>query len=240
MLEYDSFHEPFTFGYILCQVRPLKTMNFILEEFIRMKKALSLFLSVLLIGLTGCGYGAISSSKAENSSSTGSSSASALTGAESELESGAPWDMTEPFIGRKALDSETEQFILGTWKVEKLLGFGDSYNDASEYPNGQKIIGDEITIQKDFFSSKGLKNYEPYQFELKNPSYQIEEIHYNKDSFYRVDKIDMPSMNDNDHVVNVSVSASPDELGIPMLFLVINNKRLILQLEATVFELKRV
>lgn len=205
-----------------------------------MKKAYSLFLSVLFISLVGCSNGAMAGSAAGNSSTVESSSISALNEPESELQSDALWDMREPFIGRKEIDSETEQFILGTWKVEKLLGFGDSYNDASEYPNGQKIIGDEITIQKDFFSSKGLKNYEVYQFELKNPAYQIQEIHYNKDSFYRVDKIDMPSMNSSDHVVILGVSASPDELGIPMSFLVINNKRLILQLEATVFELKRV
>lgn len=205
-----------------------------------MKNVLSLFLSVLLIGLVGCSNGVVSTSKAENASSTASSSSSDTKEAESELVSDAPWDMTEPFVGRKEIDSETEQFLLGTWKVEKLLGFGNSYNDASEYPNGQKIIGDEIVIQKDLFSSKGLKNYEAYQFELKKPAYQIEEIHYSKDSFYRVDKIDMPSMNNSDHVVVLGVSASSDELGIPMRFLVINNKRLILQLEATVFELKRV
>lgn len=205
-----------------------------------MKKAFPLFLSILFIGLVGCSNGSMAGSGAANNSIVESSSVSARNEPESELESGAPWDMTEPFIGRKEIDSETEQFILGTWKVEKLLGFANSYNDASEYPNGQKIIGDEIIIQKDFFSSKGLKNYKDYQFELKKPAYQIEEIHYNKDSFYRVDKIDMPSMNNSDHVVVLGVSASPDELGIPMAFLVINQKRLILQLEATVFELKRV
>lgn len=66
------------------------------------------------------------------------------------------------------LDNETEKSFYGTWKVEKLLGFANSYNDASEYPTGQKIIGDELIIQKDFFSSKGLKNYHDYQHELKN------------------------------------------------------------------------
>lgn len=55
------------------------------------------------------------------------------------------------------LDSETEKNFYGTWKVEKLLGFANSYNDASEYPTGQKFIGDEIIIKKDFFSSKDLK-----------------------------------------------------------------------------------
>lgn len=49
------------------------------------------------------------------------------------------------------MDSETEKYFYGTWKVEKLLGFANSYNDASEYPTGQKFIGDEIIIKKTFF-----------------------------------------------------------------------------------------
>ncbi|WP_228745226.1 hypothetical protein [Paenibacillus sp. S150] len=52
------------------------------------------------------------------------------------------------------LDSEAEKYFYGTWRVEKLLGFANSYNDASEYPTGQKFIGDEIIIKKDSFSSK--------------------------------------------------------------------------------------
>ncbi|HHW38188.1 MAG TPA: hypothetical protein GXX18_13285 [Bacillales bacterium] len=44
------------------------------------------------------------------------------------------------------MDSETEKSFYGTWKVEKLLGFANPYNDASEYPTGQKFIGDEIII----------------------------------------------------------------------------------------------
>ncbi|MFS0857602.1 hypothetical protein [Paenibacillus taichungensis] len=72
-------------------------------------------------------------------------------------------------VDRISLDSETEKYFYGTWKVEKLLGFANSYNDASEYPTGQKFIGDKIIIEKDFFSSKGLKKYKKYQYELKNP-----------------------------------------------------------------------
>lgn len=47
-------------------------------------------------------------------------------------------NISEPFVRRINLDSETEKSFYGTWKVEKLLGFGNSYNDASEYPTGQK------------------------------------------------------------------------------------------------------
>ncbi|MEK4472286.1 hypothetical protein NSQ91_03550 [Paenibacillus sp. FSL R7-0048] len=82
-----------------------------------------------------------------------------------------PSNTSEPFVGSKDLDSETEKFFYGTWKVENLLGFANSYNDASEY---------------------------------------------------------------------LSVSDSSTGLAIPVSFLDVNNDRLILILEATQFELKRV
>lgn len=151
-----------------------------------------------------------------------------------------PTNTSEPFIGRMNLDSETEKFFYGTWKVEKLLGFANSYNDASEYPTGQKIIGDEIIIKKDFFSSKGLENYNVYQYELKNPLYDITAICYNSDSFYRLFKIKLPDLNINDEVKQLEVSDSSTKLGIPGSFLIVNNDRLILMLEATCFELKKV
>ncbi|MEJ9221280.1 hypothetical protein ACXFAU_14270 [Paenibacillus glucanolyticus] len=57
-------------------------------------------------------------------------------------------------VERINLDTKTEKYFYGTWKVEKLLGFANSYNNASEYPTGQKFIGDEIIIKKDFFFIK--------------------------------------------------------------------------------------
>lgn len=139
-----------------------------------------------------------------------------------------------------SLDSETEKYVHGTWKVEKHLGFADSYNDASEYPAGQKFIGDEIIIQKDFFSSKGLKNYSVYQYELTNPSYEITIACYNSDSFYRLYKINIPDLNLNDEVKVIHVSDPSTKLSIPLSFFVVNNDRLILLSEATIFELKKI
>ena len=151
-----------------------------------------------------------------------------------------PTNSTEPFVGRMALDSETEKFFYGTWKVEKLLGFANSYNDASEYPTGQKIIDDEIVINKDSFSSKGLKNYSDYQYKLENPLYEITIICYNEDDFYRNFKMDLPGINMDDEIKEIQVSDSSTGFGIPVSFLVVNNDSLILGLEATCFELKRV
>ncbi len=139
------------------------------------------------------------------------------------------------------LDSETEKYFYGTWKVEKLLGFANSYNDASEYPTGQKFIGDEIIIKKDYFSSKGLKNYKNYQYELKNPLYEITDTCYNSDSFYRSYKIDIPDLHINDVVKAIDISDPSTKRSIPVSvsFFVVNNDRLILLSEATIFELKK-
>lgn len=145
-------------------------------------------------------------------------------------------------VDRINLDSETEEYFYGTWKVEKLLGFANSYNDASEYPTGQKFIGDEIIINNDFFSSKGLKNYSNYQYELKNPLYEITATCYNSDSFYRFYKIDIPDLNINDVVKAIDISNPSTKMGIPvgLSFLVVNNDRLILLSEVTIFELKKI
>ena len=151
-----------------------------------------------------------------------------------------PNNTSEQFIGRINLDSETEKSFYGTWKVEKLLGFANSYNDASEYPTGQKVIGDEIIIKRDCYSTKGLKNYNVFQYELKNPLYNIISICYNRDSFYSLFKINLPSLNINDKVKYINISDSFTKLGIPGSFFVVNNDRLILLLEASCFELKKV
>ncbi|WDQ35099.1 hypothetical protein PTQ21_13045 [Paenibacillus marchantiae] len=145
-------------------------------------------------------------------------------------------------VDRIYLDSETEKYFYGTWKVEKLLGFANSYNDASEYPTGQKFIGDKIIIEKDFFSSKGLKKYMKYQYELKNPLYQITATCYNSDSFYRYYKIDIPDLNINDEIKAIDISDSSTKMSIPvsLSFLAVNNDRLILLSEATIFELKKI
>lgn len=145
-------------------------------------------------------------------------------------------------VDRISLDSETEKYFYGTWKVEKLLGFANSYNDASEYPTGQKFIGDKIIIEKDFFSSKGLKKYKKYQYELKNPLYQITATCYNSDSFYRYYKIDIPDLHINDEIKAIDISDSSTKMSIPvsLSFLAVNNDRLILLSEATIFELKKI
>jgi hypothetical protein len=151
-----------------------------------------------------------------------------------------PNNSSEYCTGSTEWNRETADFFYGTWKVDKLLGFANSYNDASEYPTGQRVIGDELIINEDFFSSKGLQQYDVYQYGLENPQYNIQNVCYNQDAFYRLTKMDMPSLNINDQVKLIGVADSATGFGIPMSFMSINENRLILILEAAQFELKRV
>lgn len=194
-----------------------------------MKKTLLACIMIMLMLTTACGNVSNPNTSNEPKPATEKSSIAKNTSESCTVE-------------RTSLDSETEKYFYGTWKVEKLLGFANSYNDASEYPTGQKFIGDEILIKKDFFSSKGLKNYSNYQYELKNPSYEITATCYNSDSFYRLYKIDIPGLNINDVVKAIDISDPSTKISIPVSvsFFVVNNDRLILLSEATIFQLKKI
>jgi hypothetical protein len=196
-----------------------------------MKKTLLACMMIMLMLASACG-------KVETTSSSNTSSEPEPEAKESTSPASTSEYCSQ---GREKLDSETEKFIYGTWKVKKHLGFANSYNDASEYPTGQKFIGDEIVIKKDFFSSKGLKNYKKYQYELKNPLYQNIATCYNSTSFYRLYKIQIPDLNINDEVKAIDISDPSTKMSIPvgLSFLAVNNDRLILLSEATIFELKK-
>ncbi|MEK4848696.1 hypothetical protein NST04_02225 [Paenibacillus sp. FSL H7-0756] len=193
-----------------------------------MKKELGLLMLLSAILLSGCG----SDKPATVTQGADDSSSKQVT-----TQRNSDYCTTES----TSLDSETENYFYGTWKVEKLLGFANSYNDASEYPTGQKFIGDELIIKKDLFSSKGIKDYSQYQTELRNPLYEITATCNNKDSFYRSFKIDIPDLNENDVVKAIDVSNPSTKMSIPvsLSFFVVNNERLILISEATIFELKK-
>lgn len=202
----------------------------------RKKILLCLIMSILC----GCLFGCSSNSSIDTVKEPDEHVDSSAVDTSEDDSSSIPSNTSAPFVGKADLDSETEKFFYGTWKVEKLLGFANSYNDASEYPTGQKIIDDEIVINKDLFSSKGLKNYSDYQYKLENPLYEITIICYNKDDFYRNFKMDLPGINMDDEIKEIQVSDSSTGFGIPVSFLDVNNDRLILVLEAAEFELARV
>lgn len=72
--------------------------------------------------------------------------------------------------------------------------------------------------------------------------YEITSTCNSSDSFYRLYKIDIPDLNINDVVKAIDVSDPSTKLSIPVSvsFFVVNNDRLILLSEATIFELKKI
>ena len=66
------------------------------------------------------------------------------------------------------------------------------------------------------------------------------EIYYDADSLYRVRKLIIPELADNDKVQVINVALNSKAYHEPMAFICINNERLIFSLEATIFELEKV
>ena len=203
-----------------------------------MKKILFICIAILLMLASACG-------NVEKTSNTSSGSPPQTTNdPTAEMNTSIMPENKSEYCSQEytQVDNETEKYLDGTWKVEKLLGFSKSHNDASEYPTGQKFIGDEIIIKKDLFSSKGLTKYKDYQYELKKPVYEITATCYNSDALYRFYKTDIPDLKDKDVVKVVQVNDPSTNTSIPVsiTFFVINNERLILLSEATIFELKKV
>lgn len=158
----------------------------------------------------------------------------------SELKSNDAPDVSFP---NATLDKDAEQFLFGAWKVDKLLGFNYVYNDASEYPKGQNVIGDNIVITKDLFSSEGIANYKVYQYTIKNPKFYIDTVYPNTELFLIYNKVNRSKgyfgLNPNDVIRSMTITDSENNL-YPFSFFIVNNERLIFRIEATYFELKKI
>ena len=170
---------------------------------------------------------------------------SPITSSKPEIKSPESNSNGTPLVSfpRSPLDKKSEQFLFGTWKIDKLLGFNYIYNDASEYPKGQKVIGDEIVITKDLFSSEGIANYKSYQYSIENPQIHISTVYSNADAFLVYSKVNRKEgnlgLNPNDIIRYIIITNDKNYL-YPFSFYIVNNERLILQLEATYFELKKI
>jgi len=137
------------------------------------------------------------------------------------------------------IDEDTAAFLYGAWVVKALLGFSDHYNDASEYPTGQNIIGDTIIIREDSFSSMGMEGYPAHQYDLANPYYEIEQIFYNNDAFYRTYRTSLDEIPYDTVIKTIKVTA-PNAAMTTVSFFVVNDDRLFFSIEAAYFELQRV
>ena len=146
------------------------------------------------------------------------------------------------FVSNLEVDrhAETADFLYGTWEVKELLCFGLSWNDASEYPTGQDVIGNRLILQKERFSSMGFTKYPVYQAEFADPNYIIANEFDDTDEFFRVYKVDLPGLERGDTVTVIHLEESETHASVPLSLYMVNHERLILCLEASYFELTRV
>jgi hypothetical protein len=136
--------------------------------------------------------------------------------------------------------------LFGTWKIQKLLGFTPIQNEKSNYPTGQNVIGDNILLTEEVFSSMDIKKYPEYQIEIKAPLYLIGYNYQNDPNLFFPNN----SSTDARKLLNISSTDSVNLLEItdtkktnifsPFGLFVINNNRIILLLDSSIYELKKV
>ena len=219
----------------------------------RPKTLTFLMVCILSAQLTGCSntstskikQGENSKNTTVNESSNNKSQKDAAENNSDNIKNSEPNsnDASDVSFPNTPLDKNSEQFLFGTWKISKLLGFSYMYNDASEYPTGQKVIGDNIIITKDLFSSEGIVNYKAYQDIIKNPQIYIDTLYPNADTFMVYNRIDKKNgdfgLNANDVVKTLTIKDDKDN-SYPFTLFIVNNERVILRIEATYFELEKI
>lgn len=203
--------------------------------------------SILCVSLVGCGNTSSSESNVTTSEvplyTENNTQDDSVTTSEVPLYTKETWyiDPNDYVMGEFPLSDTTKKFFFGKWKVKKLLGFGDSWNDASEYPNGQDIIGNELIIMPDIYSTLGLEKYENYQESYNNPYYYVSHVYNNLTNFYRQWKFQIPGLEDyeNDTLEVIEVAPNTNEMWTTVFFC-LNNEKLFYLLEATIFELEKI
>ncbi len=137
------------------------------------------------------------------------------------------WDAS-PDMDRRELSDDTKEFIMGKWKVSELAGFSIHTNDDAEYPTGPDIIGKEITISENLFSTMDFTGYEKFQYEYNKPVYTNDAVFYDELSFFNYNYLELPNIKSNDIIKSISVSSDGTPYSSTVSFLSIYNNRLIM------------
>lgn len=153
-------------------------------DIMKIKKLLILF-TISLFFLNGCNT---SQSMPKVSNTELSKTHTSLPSSSSEKINEVP-DTTIP-NSQKYTDKEIQNIFFGEWAISKLLGFSEFEKDTVIFPDGHDIIGNHIIINKDNFSSEGIKNYPQYQSKILNPTYQVDYFKYNHLIYYINESID--------------------------------------------------
>ncbi len=151
-------------------------------------------------------------------------------------------DESEPFIHTTEIDDWTkENFLYGTWRVDEIAAFTEINSDKAEYPTGPDIIGSEIVFSEDMFSTMGLKGYEAYQGEYKNPVYTQTALYLNGSQFYDDYRFFIPDLRTNVRITDVVVVVDGDSYSVPVSFVSVYDSELYMLWDGgAVFKLSKV
>lgn len=213
-----------------------------------MKKliSLSLVVSIVLLGVMGCG---------ENTD-TSSSEKRILTQEEKNMlygdwrrysrnnEQNTTIEVAEPtdevVLEERELTQKEKDFMYGKWRMQTFLGHSIYY--SKDIISDDNTIGKIITIESDYYSSMELSEYDIYPCEFTDPVYKINRELNNDGEFYMTYKIadDTLKISYNDKIKSVYVK-SPTKDFYADHFLIINDERLIYFLgDGEIFELEKV
>ncbi len=127
------------------------------------------------------------------------------------------------------------ELFLGTWVVDKFLGFGESYNDDTEQPNGYDIVGKTVVLDADNFSTESFTGYPQFQYKLDWPDYQV-----NNFGFENAGNIDF-GVDENSEILEVDLNGYYQYPNMDIKFYIIDSERVVMRVgERTWYELKKI
>ncbi len=116
------------------------------------------------------------------------------------------------------LDDYDKGEFTNTWEVEKLVGFSEITSPRAEYPTGPNIVGKQIVIEDDKFSTMDFEGYEACQVEVSNPVYKRTANYSSKSSLYEYEKIELPGILNEDSITEINVYSKDDQKVVPIAF----------------------
>ncbi len=110
-----------------------------------------------------------------------------------------------PSYDVNALDDWSKDKLLNTYKVKKLVGFTTTTTVDAEYPTGPNIVGKEVIMTEEVFSTMDFEGYTKYQKEYKNPVYNSTANFSSKKSLIENEGLKLPGFKMEDSVTQISL-----------------------------------
>lgn len=138
------------------------------------------------------------------------------------------------------INSETEQFLYGDWKVKSILGSQMNTKNHVEYHEGDKILGKVVEIAPNLFSTSDFApEYENCVVNISNVQYKVKDSLTGNEftSKYKVSE-EIIKIKDDDQIKVIQVvSEDKNDTNIQQMLIVVNTERLLICLNNEYFEL---